>query len=101
MNLWSQHPVHALSIRTGVKFFIKLHSFTRFYFQNFQSLVFGYRKIASSNTSCLEAHAELFRLLIKGIFDPYVLEPFDKMLISKLVTPVRTLDYTVYIVKNN
>ena len=31
-----------------------------------------YRKIASSNTSHLEAHAGIFRLLMKGIFDPYV-----------------------------
>ena len=34
---------------------------------------FSYRKIASSDTSCLEAHAGFFRLLMKGIFDPYVL----------------------------
>ena len=54
-----------------------------------------YRKIASSNTSHLEAHASFFRLLMKGIFDPYVLWPFDKKLISKLVTRVRTHDYTV------
>ena len=32
-----------------------------------------YRKIASSNTSCLEAHAGFFRLLMMGIFGPYVL----------------------------
>ena len=32
-----------------------------------------YRKIASSNTSHLEAHAGFFRMLVKGIFDPYVL----------------------------
>ena len=30
-----------------------------------------YRKVASSNTSRLEAHAGFFRLLMKGIFDPY------------------------------
>ena len=45
-----------------------------------------YRKVASSNTSRLEAHAGFFRLLIKGICDP---------LISKLVTRVRTRDNTV------
>jgi len=28
--------------------------------------------------SRLEAHAGFFRLLTKGIFDPYVLWPFDK-----------------------
>ena len=32
-----------------------------------------YRKVASSNMSCLEAHAGFFRLLMKWIFDPYVL----------------------------
>ena len=40
-----------------------------------------YRKIASSNTSCLEAHAGFFRLLRKGIFVPYVLWYFEKKLI--------------------
>ena len=34
---------------------------------------FEYRKIASSNTSRLEAHVGFFRLLMKGIFGPYVL----------------------------
>ena len=42
----------------------------------------NYGKVASSNTSCLEAHAGFFRLLMNGIFDPYVLWPFDKKLIS-------------------
>ena len=37
-----------------------------------QYLVKTYRKVASSNTSCLEAHAGFFRLLMKGIFDLYV-----------------------------
>ena len=35
--------------------------------------IFMYSKVASSNTSHLEAHAGFFRLLMKGIFDPYVL----------------------------
>ena len=43
---------------------------------NFTS-VFGslgkYHKVASSNTSCLEAHAGFFKLRTKGIFHPYVL----------------------------
>ena len=39
-------------------------------------------KVASFNTSHLEAYAGFFRLLMKGIFDPYVLCPFDKKLIS-------------------
>ena len=40
-----------------------------------------YRKVASSNTSYLEAHAGFFRLLMKGIFDTYVLCLLDKKLI--------------------
>ena len=32
-----------------------------------------YPKVTSSNTSRLEAHAGFFRLLMKGIFDPYLL----------------------------
>ena len=41
-----------------------------------------YRKVASSNTSRLEAQTGFFRLLMKGIFDPYLLGTFDKKLIS-------------------
>ena len=32
-----------------------------------------YRKVVSSNTSLLEAHTGFFRLLMKGIFDTYIL----------------------------
>ena len=39
---------------------------------------FIYRIIASSNTSHLEAHPGIFTLLLKGIFDAYLLWPFDK-----------------------
>ena len=35
--------------------------------------MYKYRKVESSNTSCLEAHAGFFRLLMKGIFNLYVL----------------------------
>ena len=41
---------------------------------------FDYRKV-SSNMSCLEANSGFFRLLRKGIFKPYVLQPFDKKFI--------------------
>ena len=34
--------------------------------------MYTYCKVASSNTSRLEAHEAFFRLLMKGIFDPYV-----------------------------
>ena len=54
----------------------------------------NYLKVASSDTSLLEAHAGFFGLLMKGIFYPYV--PFDKKLISYLVTRFRTRDYTVH-----
>ena len=40
-----------------------------------------YRIVASTSPSRIEAHAGLSRLLMKGIFDPYVLWPFDKKLI--------------------
>ena len=33
----------------------------------------NYRIVASSSLSRIEAHVGLFRLLMKGIFDPYVL----------------------------
>ena len=56
----------------------------------------NYRKVVSSNTSLLEAYAGFFRLLTKGIFYPYVLWPFNKKLISYLVTRFRTRDYTVH-----
>ena len=47
-----------------------------------------YCKVASSSTSQLE-------LLMKGIFDAYVLQPFEKTFIFGLVKPVNTHDYTV------
>ena len=58
-----------------------------------------YRKISSSNTSRLEAYVGFFRLLVKGIFDPYVLWPFDKKLIFQLVTRISTRDFTVWEIK--
>ena len=44
--------------------------------------IYRYRKVASSNMSHWEAHAGFFWLLMKGIFDPYVMWPFDWKLIS-------------------
>ena len=42
---------------------------------NFRRFVLesNYRKVRSSKTSRSETHAGFFRLLMKGIFDPYVL----------------------------
>ena len=52
----------------------------------------NYRKVASSNMSRLEEHAAIYRLLIKGIFDAYVLWLFDKKLIFELVARIKTHD---------
>ena len=40
-----------------------------------------YCKVTSCNKSHLEAYAVFFRLLMKRIFNPYVLKSFDKKLI--------------------
>jgi len=56
-----------------------------------------YRIVASTSPSRIEAHAGLFKLLMNKIFDPYLLWPFDKKLISWLVTCVSTRDFTVSI----
>ena len=60
----------------------------------------NYRKVLSANTSRLEAHPGFFRLVMEGIFYPYLLWPFDKKLISWLVTNVTTRGYTVTIFFN-
>ena len=49
-----------------------------------------YRRVISSNTSRLEAHAGYFRLFMKGIFDAYVLWHFSKNNVSELVMHIRT-----------
>ena len=43
-------------------------------------LSFDWIKVLSSNTTCSEAHADFFRLLMKRVFNPYALRPFDKKL---------------------
>ena len=57
---------------------------------------YTYRIVASTSLSCFEAHTGLFRLLMKGIFYPYVLWPFDKMLISELVLRISIRNFTIY-----
>ena len=49
-----------------------LFSLKLIWFLGLHRYYFSYRKVASSNTSCLEAHVGFFRLLMKGIFDSYV-----------------------------
>ena len=56
-----------------------------------------YRIVASRSTSRLVTCLGLYRLLMKGIFDPYVLWPFGKKLIFWLLTRVSTHDFTVSI----
>ena len=41
--------------------------------------------VASISLSCFEAYAGLFRLIVKGIFDAYVLWAFDENFIFELV----------------
>ena len=60
-------------------------------------MVFIYRIVASRSTSRLVTCLDLFRLLMKGIFGPYVLWPLDKKLIFWIVTRVSARDYTVYV----
>ena len=40
----------------------------------FSNLAYTSHIVASTSPSCFEAHADLFRLLMKGIFDPYALD---------------------------
>ena len=46
--------------------------------------------------SRLEAHAGIYRLFLKRIFDAYVLSDFNKKLIFELVTRINTWNYMVY-----
>ena len=59
-----------------------------------------YRKVVISKMSRLVVHVGIYRLLMKGIFDAYVVWPFYKKFIFELVTRVNTCDYTVDLVTN-
>ena len=48
------------------------------------TVAFRYRNVASTSLSHFEAHVGLFRLLMKGICDAYVLGPFGKKVMSEL-----------------
>ena len=54
-----------------------------------------YCRVASSNTSRLEPHPGFYRLLMKEIFDAYVLWPFGQKNIYEFVTRINTHDSTV------
>ena len=58
---------------------------------------FQYCKVASFNTSHFEAHAGIYWLLMKGIFNDYVLRYFYKKLISELV--MRDFTVLCYLMK--
>ena len=82
-----------------ISYFQILHMCCNYYSLTVSHLWYKYRIVASSIPSRIEAHADLFRLLMKGIFDPYVLWPFDKKSIFLLVKRVSTRDFTVCIGK--
>ena len=54
-----------------------------------------YRIVASASQSRFEAHIGLFRLLIKGIFDP-----FEKKFIFWLLTCISTRNFKVHFQKD-
>ena len=56
-----------------------------------------YHKVASSRLSRLVAHNGFFRLLMKGIFDAYVLWPLAKRIQNWIVNWSTTLDFMVLI----
>ena len=81
----------------GIVFSTNIQNNKKRFLSQYLYLVFGIicRIIAISNKSHLEAHSGIYRLLMKGILDAYVLRPFDKKLIYELVTRVNTRNFTV------
>ena len=86
----TQSPTPSNGKQSLSSFFFSDNFLSQPYFQSLLGNVFGcckfgekvfwvknYHKVASSNTSRLEAHAGFFWLLMKGIFNPYLLWPFD------------------------
>ena len=64
---------------TKVSFFVKCIKKQLITLQNFLiQTCFRYRKVASSSMSRLVAHFQIFRGLMKGKFDAYVLWPLTK-----------------------
>ena len=58
----------------------------------FNFFYFNYRKVVKTYPSHFEARAGLFRLLMKGIFDAYVLWQFAKKFSFELEMGVRPPD---------
>ena len=51
---------------------------TKWFLWKLDNLSHLYIRVASSNTSCLEPHPDFYGLLMKRLFDAYVLWLFDK-----------------------
>ena len=62
--------LHTRLLKPGFELIIVLSGRHRQICLLFCFLSYVYRKVASSNTSRLEAHSCCFRLLVKGVFDP-------------------------------
>ena len=94
ISIKSQSPTFWLpQMKNKVVFIIQV-----FLYQMIVCTINGvYRIVASRSTSRLVTCFGLFRLLMKGIFGPYVLWPLDKKLIFWIVTRVSARDYTVCI----
>ena len=60
-----------------------------------------YHKFPSTSPCCFEADAGLFRLLMKGILDAYVLRLFRKGFIFESVSVIRTRDSTINLIQPN
>ena len=103
----SQKKMHCAQLQADKKEFVSkcqsfqyfLALFTRIRFFCYEKIEMAkdiYRIVASRSTSRLVTCLGLFRLLMKGIFGPYVLWPLDKKLIFWIATRVSARDYTVY-----
>ena len=64
--------------------------------QRTQSQWLSYRKVASSRLPQLVAHLRIFRLLMKGKFDSYVLWPLAKNIQNWIVDRCTARDFTVH-----
>ena len=60
----------------------------------------AYRKVASNSLSRLVAHFQIFRRLMKGKFDAYVLWPLAKKFQNWIVDRSTARDFTVYEIMN-
>ena len=76
-NLFLVRNYYPAFFKRFFRFFLKLNFVCLLrHFSHFKQIRIAkivYRKVSSSNTSHLGKHAGFFKLLMKGIFDPYVL----------------------------